>query len=83
MPILSKEETAEIVARNMAALKKLRAAAVDRERLMAEAREARKKAWQLSEIARIEEGSEIKVPTISKEYPPAGYGGYLDGYSGI
>jgi hypothetical protein len=80
MPILSKEETAEIIARNMAGLKKLRADAVERERLMAEAREARKKAWQLGEIARIERGF---TETLSTRNSSAGYGGYMDGYRGF
>jgi len=84
----NKQKKAEIIAEHVAALKKLKETMALREELRREevkrAREIqRKKAWQLSELARIEGGSEMKSPTISKENPSAGYGGYLDGYCGI
>lgn len=84
------QEIAEIIARSAAALKNMQQAMAEREEAakseQAKREEAkrkreaeRKKAWQISELARIEEGSELKGPTT---YPPAGYGGYLDGYCG-
>jgi len=83
-----KQEKAEIIAGHVAALKKLKEAMAAREDLRREeirrAREIqRKKEWQLSELARIEYGCEMKQPTFSKGNPPAGYGGYLDGYCGV
>jgi hypothetical protein len=83
-------DKAEIIAGHVATLKRLREAMAAREEAakseQAKREEAkrkreaeRKKAWQISELARIEEGSEMKGPT---KYPPAGYGGYLDGYCG-
>jgi hypothetical protein len=83
-----KQEKAEIIAGHVAALKKLKEAMAAREELRREeirrAREIqRKKDWQLSELARIEEGSEMKKPIFSNGNPPAGYGGYLDGYCGV
>lgn len=77
------QEIAEIIARSAAALKNMQQAMAEREANREEAKRARlgerKKAWQISELARIEEGSKMKGPTT---YPPAGYGGYLDGYCG-
>jgi hypothetical protein len=74
----------EIIARNMAALKNMQEAAAAREETKKLAREEAKKAWQLSELARIERG-----PTSDKERMRdgceeylSGYGGYLDGYRG-
>jgi len=82
-------EKAEIIAGHVATLKRLREAMAAREeaakREKAKREEAklereiqRKKAWQLSELARIEQGG-MEGPTV--ENPP-GYGGYLDGYCG-
>jgi len=80
------QEIAEIIARSTATLKNMQEAMAWREATREEAKRARevqrKKAWQISELARIEEGSKMKGFTISKEYQPAGYGGYLDGYCG-
>jgi len=77
------QEIAEIIARSAAALKNMQQAMAEREANREQAKATRvgerKKAWQISELARIEEGSELKGPTT---YPPAGYGGYLDGYCG-
>lgn len=75
----------EIIAAQVATLKRLQEEiAVRDEARREEARRQReiqrKKAWQISELARIEQGSEMEGPTISKSY--AGYGGYLDGYCG-
>ena len=85
-------ERDEIIAAQVATLKKLQEAMAVREeakREEAKREEARrqreiqrKKSWQASELARIEQGSEMKGLTISKGRPPAGYGGYLDGYCG-
>ena len=86
-------EKAEIIAGHVATLKRLRetmarrAAAAEetakRETAKREREIQRKKDWQISELARIQGGSEMKGPTIYKGYPPAGYGGYLDGYCGV
>jgi hypothetical protein len=77
-------EKAEIITGYMATLKRLREAMAAREEAKREAakreeaKRERKKAWQLSELARIEQGG-MEGPTA--ENPP-GYGGYLDGYCG-
>ena len=83
MSSASKNEIAEVIARSAAALKNMQQAMAEREAKREQAKRERvaqrKKDWQISELARIEEGSELKGPTT---YPPAGYGGYLDGYCG-
>ena len=87
-----KQERAEILARAMAAMNRLteemaareeraKHAMVKREEERCAREIQRKKDWQINELARIEEGSEMKAPA-SKEGPRAGYGGYLDGYGG-
>jgi hypothetical protein len=69
----------EIIARNMATLKRLTQAREERDMAKRAAAEInRKKAWQLSELARIERG-----PTSDEALGlGGGYGGYLDGYRG-
>jgi hypothetical protein len=75
---MSSASTSEIIARNMAALKNMQEAAAAREETKKLAREEAKKAWQLSELARIERG-----PTSDEALGlGGGYGGYLDGYRG-
>jgi len=69
----------EIIARNMATLKRLTQAREERDMAKRAAAEIeRKKAWQLSELARIERGPTGEPPSTST----AGYDGYLDGYRG-
>jgi hypothetical protein len=70
----------EIIARNMATLKRLTQAREERDMARRAAAEIdRKKAWQLSELARIKRGPAVEPPSTST----AGYGGYLDGYRGV
>ena len=71
-------EKAEIIAEQMAMLNKMREAMAAREEAKREREIRRKKAWQLSELARIERGG-MEGPTVDN---PPGYGGYLDGYCG-
>jgi hypothetical protein len=80
--VSKKEELSEIIARNMGAMKKLQEAMAACEKAKRDWEIQRKVTWQLSELARIKEGSKMKSSTIFKGGQAAGYGGYLDGYSG-
>ena len=75
----AKNENAEIIAGHVATLKRLREGMAAREELKRTKEEQRKKAWQLSEIARIEGGAST-APTAFENLTC--YGGYLDGYCG-
>jgi len=77
----------EIIASCVAAMKELNAQQAARDQLVKlkesmreKAAIHRKKAWHLSEIARIERGPETN--SNLQQYSTAGYGGYLDGYRG-
>jgi hypothetical protein len=77
-------ERNEIIATQVATLKKLQEAMAvrEKEKVRCTREIQQKKNWQISELARIEQTSKMEGPTISKGSPPAGYGGYLDGYCG-
>jgi hypothetical protein len=78
----AKNENAEIIAGHVAALKRLREGMAAREELKRARAEQRKRAWQLSEIARVE-GEAPTAPTAPTAFKNLTcYSGYLDGYWG-